>query len=307
MRKALFYLFISLAISLGSLEAGARTFVVQPGSTAIQDAVSQAVDGDTVLVTPGRYVIFDSAILIQRPITLMSSGGPAVTVVDKQFDIGPVIVIRNVVGGPTIQGLTIAQGLNLVGAGGGIYSGSSSPIITENLFIANLAGFSDGSGGWGGAVAVYGGSPTIQRNTFVANEAAFGALYLEGASGTVDHNVFAYNRLSGSYGPDSSYGFGYSCKGSSANVHDNIFWANLPRDIDPACGELIGTAGNLVLDPHFCNPLQAWEAIQGDWNVMSNSPLAPGHPYYGWGAPLGTCAATATERATWGQLKVRYR
>jgi hypothetical protein len=288
----------------------ATTFVVDPGPTTVQAAIAQAANGDTVLMNPGRYVLGEQIIVISKSITLKSVAGPASTTIVNGDQIGSCIVIQAMAGGPTIEGLTIENGANPVGAGGAIYCSGASPTIIDNLIVWNFAGyFSDSpgsAGGKGGGIAVFNGSPTIQRNTIVANTSAAGGLYLQGGAGTVDHNVLAYNFDLAEVGFNSTSGFGYSCSGSAASVRDNIFWANLPAQVDPSCGSLVGVDGNVELDPRFCNPSR-FLSVQADWSVRSDSPLAPGHSYYGWGAPTGTCAATDALPTTWGRLKSRYR
>lgn len=289
--------------------AFAKVIVANPGTNTIQPAVAMAVAPDTVLLNPGTYVLFDSNVRLGQAITLMSAEGPERTILDKQADIGTVIWIYPMVGGPTIQGLTIKGGAQLAyGTGGGIYSSGASPRIINNLIVANVAGIgtlivANSEYSRGGGIAVFDGSPIIQQNTIVGNESGSGALFVSNCSGTIDHNIIAYNYN----GYDSPDGFGLSCNPSSTSIHDNIFWANLPDQIDPSCGLQIPDGGNLLLDPRFCDPRIGNQAVLGDWHLQSNSPAAPGHPYFGWGVAMPTCATTDATHATWGSLKARYR
>jgi hypothetical protein len=239
----------------------------------------------------------------------MSAEGPERTILDKQDDIGTAIWIDPMTGGPTIQGLTIKRAAALAyGTGGGIYSSGASPRIINNLIVANVAAMGtlivvNSEYSRGGGVAVFDGSPTIQQNTIVGNQSGSGALFVSNCSGTIDHNIIAYN-FNDWESPD---GFGLSCDPSTISIHDNIFWANLPDQIDPSCGLQIPGGGNLLLDPRFCDPRMGNQAFLGDWHLQANSPAAPGHPYFGWGVTMPTCASTDVARITWGTLKARYR
>jgi nitrous oxidase accessory protein NosD len=248
---------------------------------------------------------------VKPGVVLTSRDGPVGTVVEHYYYASGNQVL-NVVGAvppPTIEGLTIAHGWDVSGEGGaGIYMRNSSPIIRNNLLVANSAGDLEGGGGFGAAIEVAGGSPTIEHNTIVGNLCDFGAVDLYLCTATVVNNVICYT------GEDTTgrSGMGVSCwQSPSALVSHNLLWKNWFANIQGACSTQATLDSNLVADPKFCNATlvgPATDPLLGDWGVHSDSPLAPGGVAAGWGASLGTSAAdTPTKPITWGQLKARYR
>ncbi len=279
-----------------------------PGASSIQAAVDASAPGDTVLVSPGTYST-TQRVFLNKGVAILSSGGPAVTVVDLQYNFGPVFAVLNAATPPTIEGLTIERGANIfTGAGGGIYVENASPIIRDCLIQANGATNLEGIGGGGGGIGVRGGNPIIENNTIVANWSGSGGIYLESSAATVDHNVIAYNS---SFDQLPTEGFGISCVLSTgASIHDNLFWANLPTDLDGSCAS-VASNNVFAVNPQFCAPgypnVASNHLDQLDWRVFAGSPAAPGGAYGTWGAARSTCPATASTPTTWGHLKAQYR
>lgn len=294
-------------LALAAIEpgvVGGAVLSVDPGPSTIHVALASASAGDTLLLHPGTYAM-GVPIDVRKNVTFLSSQGPAVTILDMQYNYGSVFFVRAVGDGPTIQGLTIKRGVQFfTGAGGGVYSEGSSPRIIDNLFLMNAASNIDGYGGAGAAIAVLDGAPIIRKNTVVNNLSGSGAIFLQECGGELDHNIIAYNSESV---PNSSDGFGLACFGATTSIHDNMFWANLPDQISPSCGVASGAGNNIVLNPRFCNPVTGPKAEGDDWQVRSDAPSAPGHPYYGWGAQMPTCGVTDAIRRSWGSVKGEYR
>ncbi len=110
---------------------------------SIQTAIDNAVDTDEITVAPGTY--FEMIDFLGRAVTLRSSGGPAVTIIDAQGS-GSVVTCGSGEGQDTLlDGFTITGGWQSVG-GGGMINSSSSPTVTNCTFSGNSAAFGDGGG-----------------------------------------------------------------------------------------------------------------------------------------------------------------
>ena len=121
----------------------------------ISGAISIAVDGDQIIVSPGTW---NEAIdLAGKEIVIRSQDGPVVTIISGTLD-NPVVRINS---GETeltvLDGFTIRGGggilLNGVRKGGGIYINDASPRITNCIIEENQATV-------GAGIAIDGGNPS---------------------------------------------------------------------------------------------------------------------------------------------------
>jgi len=148
----------------------------------IQAAVDLAVDGDTVVISDGGYVL-SSAVAVSHDITIRSkSGFFNVTAVSGNG------VCRCFYLGTThsrLSGMGFMNGFD-AGYGGGIYCDGTNAVISECMFFENKAGYGGG---------IYGG--TCKSCEFKMNEATShgGGIYL----GTA-FNCNIYNNSSTNYG-----------------------------------------------------------------------------------------------------------
>jgi hypothetical protein len=163
---------------------------------SIQDAIDTAVDTDEIVVAPGTY--FETIDFLGKAITLRSSDGPLVTIIDAcqngiavtcHADEGPATVL---------DGFTITNGTGQ--SGGGMLNWHSSPTVTNCSFVGNS----------GGGLGNYHGSPTVTGCAFVGNSAlSGGGMYNYGQSSpTVVDCTFIGNLASrvggGMYNVESS-------------------------------------------------------------------------------------------------------
>ena len=168
----------------------------------IQTAILAARDGDTVLVFPGTYV--EAIRFYGQNVTVRSTDGPDVTVVDGQNVLGPLVSLDERNGpGTLLDGFTLTRG-NTATDGGGLYIWQGSPQVTNCRFVFNQAHrgggvfvvqsqaafsqclFSDNrAGNGGGAVYAWADEATWDGCTFQDNTAddAGGALFVR-SSGT---------------------------------------------------------------------------------------------------------------------------
>ncbi len=173
----------------------------------IQQAIDASVDGDLVLVDPGTYVeLIDFK---GKNITVQSSGGPEVTIIDGN-ELGSVVTFRSGESrGAVLEGFTITNGWGSEFSdeygndrvGGGIYCSNSQPTVRGNKLQFN--------GRWSGKYTVFGGgvfcldgaSPALEHNHISDNIALFGGggVYALRSSPEIQDNEFL-NNLSGIFG-----------------------------------------------------------------------------------------------------------
>ncbi|MFA7368875.1 MAG: hypothetical protein WC334_04450, partial [Kiritimatiellales bacterium] len=147
-RKLLFLTLLSTALSTFSVEyfvdasmpddTGSATNWATAKKT-IQAAVDLTVDGDTVWVTNGTYLL-STAISVTSAITVQSVNGPRVTVVDG----GESNRCFNLSGGCLVSGLTVTNG-HVSGEypycyGGGIYCADALPMVSNCVIAGNSVG-----------------------------------------------------------------------------------------------------------------------------------------------------------------------
>ena len=147
-----------LALAAGSA-ADAATIRVPADAATIQQAIDAAAPGDTVLVAPGTY--FENLTFLGKAITVVSEGGPAVTVIDGNWA-GPVVAFTSgELRGAVLRGFTIQRGATTF-SGGGVLVQNSSPTIADNWIVGN--GACSGAGVYSSF-----GSPLIQGNRIARN------------------------------------------------------------------------------------------------------------------------------------------
>jgi hypothetical protein len=141
---------------------------VGPGQS-IQAAINAApCSGAVLCVAPGTYpglINFHG-----KPVTLISSGGPAVTILDGGAA-GSVVTFASAEGKDSvIDGFTIRNGKAPYGAG--VYINGASPTIRNSIVAKNAASVKGGKGGGIGALGAQ-ASPAITCTQFLGNTAAF--------------------------------------------------------------------------------------------------------------------------------------
>jgi parallel beta helix pectate lyase-like protein len=335
---------IASATTFSALLLASTAFAVTRNVPAdhptIQAAINASMSGDLILVAPGTY--FEHLVLgpSQSGVSVTSSGGPAMTILDGAST-GSVVTMTDC--GPTTRliGFTIEHGGSLGVRGGALRLTHSSPIVSGNLIRDNHPG--DGI-----LFLDLGSAPLVSHNTIVDNEGIQGSGAISchrGSTPVIEYNLIARNRVVGEGGGIAVF------ESSSATLRHNTIVANLSfltaggiyvRDAQVIChqniiafnsgggvlvftGSLgasfdcddlfgnsgydvagipspVGVNGVISLDPLFCN------RAAGDYGLETGSPAAPAQsPTCGLrGAVDPACGPTAIRSMTWGSLKARY-
>jgi len=152
---------------------------VPADAPSIQQAINVAVDGDTVVVSPGVYpelINFSG-----KAITVTSEAGPASTTIDGR-GLGSVVTFTS---GETRNS---------------VFSGFTVRLGFSTLF--------------GGGIFIRNSSPTIRGNRITSNGSCFGAgIYSSFGSPRIEGNVISQNVL---YGCTGGFGLGVFIGGNSA-------------------------------------------------------------------------------------------
>ncbi len=260
---------------------------------SIQSAIDAALNGDTVVVQPGKYV--ENINFKGKAITLRSKDPQdlavvAATIIDGGGK-GSVVTFNSREGSNSvISGFTIAKGR--ADWGGGIYCGPAAvPTILNNRIIENTA--SIGGGGiycassltasrnliasnhanlvGGGIFADMSSWPVITSNLIVKNSAADSGGGIFCASfciGRIINNTIAYNSApvngGGLYCDVLGRPWTWNCI-FWGNGDDLFGWGGLYLCVEDTGNENEGE-GNIHLNPRFVN------AALGDYHLVSTSP-----------------------------------
>lgn len=155
----------------------------------IQAAIDAAYSGDTVVVGPGTYR--ESINFKGKNITVRSSDGPAVTIIDANQSATVVTFASGETRAAVLDGFSVTNGYSDQ-AGGGILAYYASPTIINNRIFGN-------SGQWGGGIDVSNSSASIRNNVISNNSSSAigGGLAIGGsAAAEVTGNLISGNSAS---------------------------------------------------------------------------------------------------------------
>ena len=225
---------VCFGLLAGSVASAQNTISIPADQPTIQAGIDAATNGDTVLVAPGTYL--ERINFSGKNITVKSSGGASVTVIDGGLGGSVVTIVSGEGPGATLQGFTVQHGYALTGvapsngAGGGIWIRGTSPTVLDNIVTAN-------KGCWGIGISIDHGSPLVKGNVISNNVQSGcsggvggGGISVQGSGpAQIIHNVISGNVL------NSANGGGISLFGAGATViRDNAIRDNSTCCISPA-------------------------------------------------------------------------
>lgn len=213
---------IMLALLLSVVPLGlSATHFVPDDYGSIQDAIDQALDGDSIIVRPGIYL--ENIDYSGKTLSIQSEQGPEHTIIDGGQAGSTVTFQTGESPGTLFEGFTVTNGSGTLSEagllGGGIYcGGEAAPILRKNIIIGNTARHGGGlytswsceihenvisgntaSGGEGGGIFTFlSGSPKFERNLVTGNTASYGgggiAMY-ENSYGLIANNIIVQNQV----------------------------------------------------------------------------------------------------------------
>lgn len=178
------------------------TWHVNPsgGSDALQEAIDEASDGDTIIAHPGTY--FENQTVINKSLTVTSSSGADATIIDGSLATltdGGLIRITAATGDVTFSGFTLRNpGATAAGDRFGIYASSSSPGPTYTISYNKIYGTNnpDDTGDYG-IYAAWGKEKLVFTHNLMTQHGS-NPILIEVQTGETD---VSYNTLDeGAYG-----------------------------------------------------------------------------------------------------------
>ncbi len=276
-------IFVISALFISQTIGFAATIFVPDDHATIQDAISAASAGDTIIVRPNTYV--ENVDFLGKAVTVQSEGGAAATVVDGNAS-GSVVTFKSGEGSDSVlDGFSLMNGSGVVDpdhpeyslVGGGIYCKTSSPTIVNNVVTGNTtdggAGIccTDGAhpkildnvvtdnttlgygvpGGTGGAgiCAVFSCNPEIVNNFIsgnVSGELGGGILFGYSSAPTIRNNTIAGNNAEYSGG----IGIGHS---SAGTIEGNVVSENRSNNTAGGIGSGISNTTSISNNLIFGN------------------------------------------------------
>lgn len=274
--------------------------VVPTQQPTIQDGIRAIGIGDTVLVEPGEYAC--NLILGSKGITVLSTDGPASTIIRPLDSTKGTIVFTPSSMPSTIEGFTISRSGVFA-----IYASRAVPRLIRNVIRANIGAIKaddcdwltinenafDGNGILSQTHAAIAldlcDSISVSRNLFY-NGKSNGEMSLSRASGKVINNTIFVGRSYGVFtsrgkvvllnnivtsAPD--YAIGEYIAGAVAADYNCTYDNRADYD------DVLPGSGSVYADPHFIDPASA------DFHLASNSPcIDAGHPDPQYNDPDGS-------------------
>ncbi len=204
-----------VSTGLSSVADGAVIYVPDDQPT-IQDAITFADHGDTIVVRSGTYV--ETIDFEGKQLVVRSESGPETTTIDGNQN-GSVVTFQSGEGPDSIlEGFSVTNGYGdhyPDYSGGGVCCKSSSPTLIGNTITGNVSFY-------GGGIYCEQSAPNLLHNTITGNEAYFGG----GGINCEDSSpLIAHNRITGNSATDG-YGAGIRCELSDAVIAFNVIDGN---------------------------------------------------------------------------------
>ena len=130
-------------------------------ATNIQDAVSVAATGDTIIVTNGVY---PGTVNVNNPVAVASVRGPQFTLING----GGTNRCASLTDGASLTGFTLTNGYSSGSGGAGVSCASTNAFLTNCVITGNwAAGYYSGGGGWRHALQLHAEREQLRRGGWV--------------------------------------------------------------------------------------------------------------------------------------------
>lgn len=222
MIKHISFSIITLIIMTASVFA--VTYYVPGDFNTIQDAIDMTVNGDEVLVGPGTY--FERIDYGGKNISIASTDGPEVTIINGQYNGSTVSFISGETRDALFTGFTVTGGTGTptetAAVGGGILCRDESSPTLRNLIITGNQAYATNSLAAGGGIAFSTGSDALFENSIIEENLSNygGGIGIYFSNPTIKNLVIRNN--STNYGG----GGGLFIQNSDVIVEDITFYGN---------------------------------------------------------------------------------
>jgi len=294
-------------VAAGAGTARAVTWYVPDHFPTIQAAIDASANGDVILVRPGTYA--EALTIADKAITLQSTGGAKVTILDGQNLFRP-LTIYGQSAYSVVDGFTITNGW--AGAGGGIYTYWADPTFRNLVVTRNRAYYG------GGLYIGYGSCYVWIDDSEVSDNVA--DYYGGGQNSVVSCTRYNRSRIvrnvaGGNGGALASLGFCTTAYAVDSVIADNVAGGAggaLFVSGSSSCGASVGAVNSLVVRNQAAsagglsvnvngygfldsvtmadNPGGTVVSQPGVYNVISNTIL--------WGSGVPPVLATTTSYGT---------
>lgn len=260
---------------------------------SLREAISQAVDGDTIQFSvSGTLILGGIPLVLDKQLTLDASGMSPVTLSGNNSS---GVLEINSPGDVMLKQLIISDGKNHY-EGGGILLNAGSKLVLENCTVSHNESTRGGSIRGGGGIANLGGTLTILNSTISGNAAkknGGGILsrgYLTASTSTIIINSTITNNIAGNTGLLSQGGGIYQSNMDIVQLKNSIVAGNYTNiSSDDCSGNIISLGHNLVgthtgcpQTDHLIDPAlvttTVLQPLQAGGNGVQIHPLQPNSP-----------------------------
>jgi hypothetical protein len=235
-----------------------RTGIEYKGASALANAITAAVTGDTINIWGTCYGNFR----VNQDLTLNGQGKNATLDGNRQ---GRVLRIGG--GTVTVRDLTITNG-QTTSLGGGIYVGTAAVLIN-----VRVAGNSAGTNNFGGGIeADFHSSVTLVDSTVSGNTAGgSGGIDMFMAKASLTNSTVSGNHATGATTDGCAFGGTiYSCAGGIWNYHGTLALTNSVVSANTAAYRAGGIRNDATLDGGG-NPTDGITILSGTTKINSNT------------------------------------
>lgn len=212
------------------------TIYVPDDHVTIQEAITESMNGDLIIVRPGTY--HENIDFSGKTITVRSEQGPEVTVIEGLGSETPDVPVVRFISGESrlavLDGFSVTGGNTRENIGGGVHCLGSSPTIMNNIVRENICTVNFDSipvqGHGGGIYCEQASSALIINNRILNNSADIGGGLCdrEGSSSEFRNNIILGNKAIGDGG-------GISVNRECNSVIDgNIIIGNIVESLFPS-------------------------------------------------------------------------